>query len=179
MASRMLRTWLIRAAPIMVILGLLGMAPGCDSSSPSEAPDFVLPTLAAGNISLSELQGTLVVLNFWSVSCSYCRQQLPYLENVAQQAGAQIEVIAVNMVDSASSVQEFFGEYEPTMTVVLDENAEVFVNYCQNFDNSRGYIPFTLFIDSQGLVQYKRIGAFASEEALWDTLHDVFGITIP
>jgi peroxiredoxin len=179
MASRMLRTWLIRAVSIMVILALLGIGLSCDSSSPSEAPDFTLPTLAGGNISLSELQGTLVVLNFWSISCSYCRQQLPYLENVAQQAEGQIEVIAVNMVDSAASVQEFFGEYEPTMTIVLDENAEVFVNYCQNFDNSRGYIPFTLFIDSQGLVQYKRIGAFASEEALWDTLHDVFGITIP
>jgi peroxiredoxin len=179
MASRMLRTWLIRAVSIMVILALLGIGLSCDSSSPSEAPDFTLPTLAGGNISLSELQGTLVVLNFWSISCSYCRQQLPYLENVAQQAEGQIEVIAVNMVDSAASVQEFFGEYEPTMTIVLDENAEVFVNYCQNFDNSRGYIPFTLFIDSQGLVQYKRIGAFASEEALWNALHDVFGITIP
>jgi hypothetical protein len=76
-------------------------------------------------------------------------------------------------------VQSFFGDYEPTMIVALDENAEVFVNYCQNFDNSRGYIPFTLFIDSEGMVQYRKIGAFASEEALWDTLQDVFGVTIP
>jgi thiol-disulfide isomerase/thioredoxin len=104
---------------------------------------------------------------------------LPYLENVAQQAEGQVEVIAINMVDSVASVQNFFGDYEPTMTVALDENGEVFVNYCQNYDNSRTFIPFTLFIDGEGMVQYKRIGAFASEEALWDTLHDVFGITIP
>ncbi|MDH4300377.1 MAG: redoxin family protein, partial [Dehalococcoidia bacterium] len=94
-------------------------------------------------------------------------------------AEGQIEVIAANIVDSAASVQSFFGDYEPTMIVALDENAEVFVNYCQNFGNSRGYIPFTLFIDSEGLVQYVKIGAFTSEEALWNTLHDVFGITIP
>jgi len=168
-----------RLALIIGILALLGIGASCDSSSPSEAPDFTLPTLTGGNVTLSELQGTLVVLNFWSIGCSFCRQQLPYLENVAQQTAGQIEVIAVNMVDSAENVQSFFGEYEPTMTVALDENSEVFVNYCQNFDNSRTFIPFTLFIDSEGLVQYQRIGAFASEEALWNALHDVFGITIP
>ncbi|HJX68734.1 MAG TPA: TlpA disulfide reductase family protein [Dehalococcoidia bacterium] len=169
----------MKVALIIAILALLGIGLSCDSSSPSQAPDFTLSTLTGGNITLSELQGTLVVLNFWSISCSYCRQQLPYLENVAQQAEGQIEVIAVNMVDSNASVQSFFGDYEPTMIVALDENAEVFVNYCQNFDNSRGYVPFTLFIDSEGMVQYRKIGAFASEEALWDTLHDVFGVTIP
>lgn len=168
-----------RLALIIGILALLGIGASCDSSSPSEAPDFTLPTLTGGNVTLSELQGTLVVLNFWSIGCSFCRQQLPYLENVAQQTAGQIEVIAVNVVDSAENVQSFFGEYEPTMTVALDENSEVFVNYCQNFGNSRTFIPFTLFIDSEGLVQYQRIGAFASEEALWDALHDVFGITIP
>jgi thiol-disulfide isomerase/thioredoxin len=168
-----------KVALIIGILALLGMGPSCEPAGPSEAPDFTLPTLTGGNITLSELRGTPVVLNFWSIGCSFCRQQLPYLENVANQTEGQVEVIAVNMVDSAESVEIFFGEYEPAMTVALDENAGVFVNYCQNFDNSRGYIPFTLFIDSEGLVQYKRIGAFASEEALWDALHDAFGITVP
>jgi thiol-disulfide isomerase/thioredoxin len=168
-----------KVALIIGTLALLVVAGSCDPPTPSEAPNFTLPTLAGGNITLSELRGTPVVLNFWSIGCSFCRQQLPYLENVANQTEGLIQVIAVNMVDSAESVQSFFGEYEPTMTVALDENSGVFVNYCQNFDNSRGYIPFTLFIDSQGLVQYQRIGAFASEEALWNALHDVFGTTIP
>lgn len=178
MANRS-RTWLTRVVLIVAIVAVVGIGLSCDSSSPSPAPDFTLPTLTGSNITLSELKGTLVVLNFWSISCTYCRQQLPYVENVAQQAEGQIEVIAANIVDSAASVQSFFGDYEPTMIVALDENAEVFVNYCQNFGNSRGYIPFTLFIDSGGLVQYVKIGAFTSEEALWNTLHDVFGITIP
>ncbi|MDH4068553.1 MAG: TlpA family protein disulfide reductase [Dehalococcoidia bacterium] len=178
MANRS-RTWLTRIALLSAIVAVVGIGLSCDSSSPSPAPDFTLPTLTGSNVTLSELKGTLVVLNFWSISCTYCRQQLPYVENVAQQAEGQIEVIAANIVDSAASVQSFFGDYEPIMIVALDENAEVFVNYCQNFGNSRGYIPFTLFIDSEGLVQYVKIGAFTSEEALWNTLHDVFGITIP
>ncbi|HEY4712152.1 MAG TPA: TlpA disulfide reductase family protein [Dehalococcoidia bacterium] len=180
MASRMSKK-LIRITLIIAVLALVAIALSCDSSSPSgtKAPDFTLPTLTGANITLSELEGTPVVLNFWSISCYWCRKQLPYLENVAQQSGEEIKVIAVNIVDNAASVQNFFGDYEPTMIVALDENGGVFVNYCQNYNNPRGSIPFTLFVDSEGLVQYVQIGAFSSEAALWDKLHDVLGITIP
>ncbi|MCJ7669236.1 MAG: TlpA family protein disulfide reductase [Dehalococcoidia bacterium] len=180
MASRMSKkTWVIRVILIIAVLALVGNALSCNSSSPSEAPDFTLPTMTGANITLSELEGTPVVLNFWSISCYWCRKQLPYLENVALQSGGEIEVVAINMIDSAASVQNFFGDHEPTMIVALDENREVFVNYCQHYDNPGGSIPFTLFVDSEGVIQYKRIGAFSSETELWDTLHSVFGITVP
>jgi peroxiredoxin len=181
MVSRMSKTWLIRVTLIIAVLALVAIALSCDSSSPSgtKAPDFTLPTLTGANITLSELEGTPVVLNFWSISCYWCRQQLPYLEAVAQQGTGEIEVIAINMIDSAASVQTYFGDYEPAMTVALDTNGEVFVNYCQNYNNPRGYTPFTLFVDSEGLVQYVQIGAFTSEAALWDKLSSVLGITAP
>jgi thiol-disulfide isomerase/thioredoxin len=173
------KTWLILAILIIAVIVLGGIALSCSSSSPSEALNFTLPTLTGANITLSEMEGTPVVLNFWSTSCPYCVQQLPYLENVAQESGGDIKVIAINVGQPISEVERFFGDYEPTMIVALDENREVFVNYCQNYDNTRGYIPFTLFVDSEGVVQYKKIGAFSSEAQLWDTLHDVFGTTIP
>jgi thiol-disulfide isomerase/thioredoxin len=119
------------------------------------------------------------VLNFWSISCYWCRQQLPYLENVAQESEGEIKVIAVNIVDNAASVQNFFGDYEPAMIIALDKNREAFVDYCLAYSNPRGYIPFTLFVDSEGLVQYVKIGAFSSEAELWDKLSSVLGITVP
>src|SRR4030043_606694 len=160
----------MKVALIIAILALLGIGLSCDSSSPSQAPDFTLPTLTGGNITLSELQGTLVVLNFWSISCTYCRQQLPYLESVAQQSEGELEVIAVNMRDSASRIQTFFGDYEPTMTIAVDENREAFRDYCLAYNNTGGYIPFTLFVDSEGVVQYVKTGAFAGGTQLGDTL---------
>jgi len=175
MASRMSKkTWLIPVIVIIAVLALVGATLSCSPSSPSEALDFTLPTMTGTNITLSELEGTPVVLNFWSISCSWCRKQLPYLENVAQQSEGEIKVIAINIVDNAASVQNFFDDYEPTMIIALDENRETFVNYCQNYDNSREYIPFTLFIDSEGLVQYVKIGAFSSEEELRNTMDSVF-----
>jgi len=138
------------------------------------APDFTLLAMTGANVTLSELEGTPVVLNFWSISCYWCRKQLPYLENVARQSVGEIEVVAINIVDNAASLEDFFAEYEPTMSVALDSNGETFADYCLKYSNPRGAIPFTLFIDSEGTMRYKQTGAFPSETALWDTLHEVF-----
>ena len=104
---------------------------------------------------------------------------MPFLEAVAQQSEVELEVIAVNTVDSVSMIQTFFVNYEPTMTIAVDENREVFRDYRLAYDNTGGYIPFTLFVDSEGVVQHAKTGAFASEAQLWDTLSDVLGITAP
>ena len=173
------KPWLIRITVIITILALAGGALGCDSSLLSQkAPDFTLPTMTGANITLSELEGTPVVINFWATWCGYCVVELPYFEVVAQESEGEIKVIAIDRGESVSKVKEFFGDYEPTMIVALDETEEVFWNYCRS-DNPRGGIPITFFIDSEGIVQYIKIGAFASEAALWDTLNDIFGTTIP
>jgi thiol-disulfide isomerase/thioredoxin len=140
------------------------------------APDFTLPTMTGASITLSELKGTPVVLNFWSIPCPYCRVQLPYLEDIAQQSEFEIKVIAVNIVDTAASLHDFFGDYEPTMIIAVGQNSETFADYCQKYGNSRGAIPFTLFVDGEGMVKYVKIGAFSSEAQLWDTVESVFGI---
>jgi cytochrome c biogenesis protein CcmG/thiol:disulfide interchange protein DsbE len=187
MAVRMSkRTWIILAIVIVAVGATVGIALSRNPSTPSDstplpqnAPDFTLPTITGANVTLSELEGIPVVLSFWSISCQWCRYQLPFLEAVAQQSEGGLKVIVINMVNSAAQIQTFFRGYEPAMIVALDEEAATYVNYCQNFDNSRGSIPFTLLIDSEGMVQYAKIGAFANEAALWSTLHDVLGIATP
>jgi thiol-disulfide isomerase/thioredoxin len=168
------KTWIILAIVIVVIAAAVGIVLSRGSSSPS---DLTLPIITWNETTLSTLEGTPVVLNFWSIGCPACRQQLPYLEAVAQQNEGELKVIAVNVADNAAGIQTFFADYEPTMIIALDKNGEAFVDYSLAYNNTRGYIPFTLLIDSEGLVQHAKIGAFASEEALWNTLHDVFGIT--
>jgi len=173
MASRMLKK-LIRITLIIVVLTLVGGALSCNSSLLSQkAPDFTLPTMTGTNITLSELEGTPVVLNFWATWCGPCASELSFFENVAQQSGGEIKVIAIDVGESASTVQNFFGEYEPTMIVALDKNTEVYMNYSQE-DNPRGYIPITFFVDSAGIVKHIKIGAFQNETELWDTLDNVF-----
>jgi thiol-disulfide isomerase/thioredoxin len=172
MARRMSkRSWLILAIVIIAVAVIVGIVLSRNSSSPS---DLTLPVITWNETTLSTLEGTPVVLNFWSIACGWCRYQLPFLENVAQQNEGEIKVIAVNIVDNAANIQKFFGDYEPTMIIALDKNGEAFVEYCLAYNNTRRVIPFTLFVDSEGVVKYVKIGAFSSEAQLWDTLNDVF-----
>jgi thiol-disulfide isomerase/thioredoxin len=177
MAGRISKTRLAVMVVLIIAVGaIVGIALSCDSCS---EPEPTLLIVAWNETSLSELEGTPVVLNFWSISCVYCVQQLPYLESAAQENEGELEVIAINIADSASRIQTFFGDYDPTMTIAVDTNREAFREYCLAYNNTRGAIPFTLFVDAEGMVRYTRIGAFTSKETLWDALGDVFGITIP
>jgi thiol-disulfide isomerase/thioredoxin len=170
------KAWLIIAIVIIAIGAIVGVALTRNPTSPS---DLTLPVITWNETSLSELQGRPVVLNFWSIGCYWCRQQLPYLEAVAQQSEGELKVIAINMANSAADIQKFFADYEPAMTIAVDKNREAFRDYCVAYNNTGQAIPFTLFVDSEGTIQDKRIGAFASEAQLWDTLNDVLGITVP
>ena len=173
MASRISKK-LIRITLIITVLALVGGVLSCNSSLLSQkAPDFTLPTMTEANITLSELEGTPVVLNFWATTCPHCIVELHYFEAVAQDSEGEMEVIAVDVGETDSTVQTFFGDYEPTMIVALDKNTEVFMNYSQE-DNPQMYIPITFFVDSEGIVQYIKIGSFQSETELRDTLDSIF-----
>ena len=182
MTSKILRGWLTRASLVIMLFALVGGVLGCNSSSPSEdsapqevdkAPDFTLPTMAGDEITLSELEGAPVVLNFWATSCPHCVKELHYFEAVAQQSEGEIKIVAVDVGESASRVQEFFGDYEPSMIVALDTRGEVFSNYSSKY-NPRGFIPITFFVGSEGVIQYTKLGAFANEMELWDNLRSLF-----
>jgi thiol-disulfide isomerase/thioredoxin len=143
-----------------------------------KAPDFTLATLTGTIITMSELQGAPVVLTFWATWCPYCQRQVSYIEDVAQQIKGEIKTIAIDIGEDISTVQDFFGS-EPTMIVALDGSKGTFVDYCETYKNTKHSIPFTLFVDSESVVKYIKLGAFANETALWDALHSVFGTTIP
>jgi peroxiredoxin len=178
MAGRMSKKTrlIIMVILIIAVVAIVGIALSHSSCSPS---DLTLPIITWDETTLSALEGTPVVLVFWSISCYWCRTQLPYFEDVAQQNEGELKVIAINIVDNAASVQTFFDDYEPTMIIALDKNREAFVDYCLAYNNTRGAIPFTLFVDSEGIIQYVKIGAFASETEVWNTLNSLFGTAIP
>ena len=174
MAIRMSKPWLIRVTLIITVLALAGGALSCSSSLLSQkAPDFTLSTMTGANVTLSELEGTPVLLNFWATNCPHCVGELYYFEALAQNSEEEIKIIATNVGQPISEVERFFDDYEPTMIVALDKSTHVFANYSQE-DNPRGYIPITFLIDSDGIVKHIKIGAFQSEEELWDTLDSVF-----
>ena len=126
------------------------------------APDFTLPTLDGKTVTLSELRGCVVVLDFWASWCPPCRRSLPLLDKFATWArseGAPVEVFAVN-----------FGERRPT----AEGRREIATRYWRqagyavpvllDLDNSVamafevGPIPHTVVIGPDGTIIDVEVG---------------------
>ncbi|MGZ9275075.1 MAG: TlpA family protein disulfide reductase, partial [Nitrospira sp.] len=63
------------------------------------APDFTLPTLEGGAMSLTDLQGKVVMLNFWGTWCAPCAAEMPDLDALQRQYGKAHDfvVLGVNL----------------------------------------------------------------------------------
>ena len=172
MTNKRFRKWLVKAGLIAAMFSIVAGATSCTGTGPEvgkQAPDFTLVTMAGTEITLSELRGTPVVLNFWTIDCPACQDQLVYLEQAAEQSDGEIAIIAVDIGDPLSRIKQFFGDYKLHFTVALDTDAQVSYKY-----NVR-YTPTTFFIDSNGVIRAIKIGA--SETELWAGIETIRGPT--
>ena len=82
--ARSKRTGLIVTfAVILALLGLLAWGLGKVRAGPVQsgvAPDFTLTSFDGRTLTLSELRGQVVIINFWASWCPPCREEAAYLE---------------------------------------------------------------------------------------------------
>jgi len=149
--------------PIILTLGLLITSCSC-SSEPSEArvgqpaPDFQLQNLDGQPISLNDLKGKPVLLNFWSTRCPPCVHEMPFLQEIYDEwSGKGLMLIAINVGEGSSTVKGFMQNRNLSLPVLLDTELAVAQKY-----NITG-IPTTFFIDTDGVIQEKVIGAFPNK----------------
>lgn len=120
------------------------------------APDFTLTDHQGRQHRLSELEGRPVVLNFWSMACPPCRQEMPSLIRLSEIARRQggFWVVTVTVESSWEEVQELFGTETPPLTVLFDPDRRVVES---TYGTER--FPETFLIDSAGNVRARFDGA--------------------
>jgi len=132
------------------------------------APDFQLLTLDQEPVSLGDLRGNPVVLNFWASWCPPCVSEMPFLQEIHEEySDLGLIVLAVNKAESSSKVEEFVQSKNLSFPVLLDTKGVVAEKY-----RIRG-IPTTYFIDEDGIIQEKKIGAFFSSTELEEKLSKI------
>jgi len=118
------------------------------------APDFTLDTLDGESVSLSDLKGQVVVLDFWATWCPPCVKSLPELEQIHQQsAGQSVKVFAVNLQENETRVRSFLQSRGLSLPILMDSEGEVAQKY------SIHAIPQTVIIGKNGEVQKVFVGA--------------------
>jgi peroxiredoxin len=136
------------------------------------APDFHVETLEGEVLTLSELRGRPVVLNFWATWCPPCRAEMPALEEVYRETeGRYLEVVAVNATsqDSASAAAAFVDELALSFPIALDPSGEAQRTY-----QIRAF-PTTFFIDRDGMIREVVLGGPLAEAHLRSVIAGLLG----
>jgi peroxiredoxin len=90
------------------------------------APRLVLKTIDGQTIDLASYYGKKAVyLKFWATWCVPCREQMPHLKHVYEQAGSDMEVIAVDVGfdDTIEDVRRYRKEMGLKMPIVFDDGS--------------------------------------------------------
>jgi cytochrome c biogenesis protein CcmG/thiol:disulfide interchange protein DsbE len=162
-------------ATLVVILTAGLLITGCTANSESSiatvgeaAPNFELQNLDGQSISLSNLKGNPVLVNFWATWCGPCVSEMPYIQEINEDwSDTGLVVLAINIGDSSQAVEQFLQEHNLALPVLLDTKKVVAPKY------GIRAIPTTFFIDKEGIVRVKVIGAFPSKAAIESRLGEI------
>ncbi len=114
------------------------------------AQDLSVTDLGGAKVSLSSLKGKNAILFFFTTWCPYCRKELTLLNSqyaVLKQEG--VEVLPIDVAESAAKVLSFSKSHNLTFPIYLDEDSSVTESY-----EVLG-VPTYILIDAAGATRYK------------------------
>jgi thiol-disulfide isomerase/thioredoxin len=104
-------------------------------------------------VDLKQLQGRVLVVNFWATWCEPCRDEMPSLQRLREKLdGKSFDVLAVNYGESREKISQFLGKENVVLPVLLDPEMETAKAW------GVGGLPMTFLIDAEGRVRYSVFG---------------------
>ncbi|HSW29647.1 MAG TPA: TlpA disulfide reductase family protein [Longimicrobiales bacterium] len=153
--SRGIRPTLAAALAGTLLLGACtpGEDPGPVVGSPATA--YGARTLAGDSVTLADLRGKVVLLNFWATWCTPCRHETPFLDSLhARRSPEGLEVVGVSMdaPHARDQVADFVREFGVRYTILLDPQM-------RGSDLYRVVgLPASFLVDRDGVLRWMRFG---------------------
>ena len=127
-------------------------------------PEFEVEDLQGKRWRLADLQGKIVLLNFWATWCVPCKTEMPHLDRLARRFAPQGLVVLGLAVDTdLRAVEKFFETVRVGYPIALAETS-----LQQTFGGIPG-LPTTFLIDRGGILRHHVIG-YSTEEELDEAL---------
>jgi peroxiredoxin len=127
-----------------------------------QVPDITLTTLDGGTIRLRDLRGQIVFLNFWATWCAPCQDEMPELQKLEDEHGADgVRVIAVTDPTDGQTedgVRTFLLRLNLKLTVALAPDLDLYDQF------GVAQIPTTFIIDRAGVVREEHIGELYDDD---------------
>lgn len=124
----------------------------------SKAHDFTLKSLRGKTVSLHDLRGKVVFLDFWASWCGPCREEMPYLAMLQKIYGKEgFRVVAVNIDNKQQNAVKFLQKLGVKLPALWDEKKQVVKAY--DVDT----MPTSFLLDITGRVRFVNSG-FRAED---------------
>jgi peroxiredoxin len=131
---------------------LLASAVGAEDLS-GAAPNFSLMSRDGEHVSLEDLKGQVVMINFWATWCGPCRREMPHLEALHQRyADLGFTLLGINVEDDSRGVDKFLRETPISFEVLYDPANQVSAMY------DVIAMPSTVMVDREGNLRYMHHG---------------------
>ena len=138
----------------ILCLSALAMAPvlawsGASLQAGAPAPAFELNSNSGKPVSLADLKGQIVLVNFWASWCGPCRQEMPILEQLNHQYHNKgVSLIGVNVEPDSAAATAWLKATPVTFPILYDVDSKVSKLY-----EVQG-MPNTVILDRKGVVRY-------------------------
>jgi thiol-disulfide isomerase/thioredoxin len=119
------------------------------------APGLALKDLDGQLVTMANLKGKVVVVNFWATWCPPCRREFPSMERLREKmSGKPVMILAVNEGETVETIEQFVStlDLQPAFPILLDSDSGAMA-----FWPVRG-LPTTYIIDKKGRMAYQAIG---------------------
>ncbi len=122
------------------------------------APDWTAPTTSGTKLSLHEMAGKAVYLNFFATWCPPCNEEAPAINNLQKQyASRGLRIVGIDELENAGKAREFVRKYGLVYPAVVDDGT-IGSQYEVNG------LPVHVFIDRNGIVKKIVVGEMAGPE---------------
>ena len=114
------------------------------------APDFSTQLYPTGSITLSALQGNVVLLTFWDPTCPACRDEMAVAKQriIDNFEGQKFHYLPIARGQDYNSIKDFFLSNGYSFTAGIDPKREIYNLYATK------YVPRSFIIDQQGFIRH-------------------------
>jgi thiol-disulfide isomerase/thioredoxin len=127
------------------------------------APAFAVTTLDGQRISMDDLKGKVVLLDFWATWCGPCREALPHMKSIAKNFRDQpLVILSVSLDSDEQKWKDFIAKNEMTWLHSRDGGFTGPISRMFSVEA----IPHTFTIDADGVLQDENIGDASIEGKL-------------
>lgn len=120
----------------------------------AQAPNFTVEMFDGTKVTLSDLKGKVVLVNFWATWCPPCRNELARVEKeiIEKFKGQEFVFLPISRGESKETVAKFREKMGYTFPMGLDTTQSIFKKYATN------YIPRNFLVDRDGKVVLVSVG---------------------